>query len=132
VSQTQAPHHAFEAFVAAHGIATMAISKTANHSLPDDAVPLSQAARSIGGGIHTSTLHRWARKPLRRCPGMTLPIYPVGGRDFVSMRELREFLAAADPRQSAPERRSPTPLQLARRGDDRRRRADDVLNQEGI
>jgi len=110
----------------------MAISQTPDRCLPDDAVPLSQAARSIGGGIHVSTLHRWARKPLRRCPGTTLPIYPVGGRAFVLLRELREFLAAIDPRRSAPEQRPPTPRQLARRGDDRRTHADNVLDQEGI
>lgn len=110
----------------------MAISQTPDRSLPDDAVPLSQAARSIGGGIHVSTLHRWARKPLRRCPGKTLPIYPVGGRDFVSLRDLWEFLAAIDPRRSAPEQRAPTPRQLARRSDVRRGSADELLDTEGI
>lgn len=118
--------------MAAHGFAPMANRPFRDGYLPDDAVPLSQAARSIGGGIHVSTLHRWARKPLRRCPGTRLPIYPVGGRDFVSLRELHEFLAAIDARRPAPENKSATPRQLSRRTAARRGNADDVLDREGI
>lgn len=114
------------------GFAKMASRSTRSRCLPDDAVPLSQAARSIGQGLHVSTLHRWARKPLRRCPGVVLPVYAVGGRDFVSLRELRNFLAAIDARRARPPSRELTPRQLRRGTNDRRKEADELLDREGF
>ncbi len=49
------------------------------------------AAILPGGGVNLSTLHRWRQKGIR---GHFLPTILVGGRRFVSLKGLEEFLSA--------------------------------------
>lgn len=58
-----------------------------------DFLPLAQAAKQLPGHPSTSTLRRWRREGVA---GTKLQCLRVGGRWFVSIAALEEFVAATD------------------------------------
>jgi Protein of unknown function (DUF1580) len=52
---------------------------------------LREAAESLPGGTHTSTLHRWRRLGVR---GHKLETVVIGGRRFTSREALQRFAQA--------------------------------------
>ena len=57
----------------------------------DGLMPLSEAARSLPGRPHVSTLHRWR---IRGVQGVKLETVRIGGRRFTSLEALERFSAS--------------------------------------
>ena len=54
-------------------------------------ITLSDAAKSLPGRPHTSSLYRWHRKGVR---GIKLETWLVGGRRYTTLDALEQFIAA--------------------------------------
>lgn len=68
-------------------------SETIETPSPDDEhLTLAQAAATLPGRPHLSTLHRWRLRGVR---GVRLQTCLVGGRRFTTRRWLSEFCAAS-------------------------------------
>lgn len=65
--------------------------------LDSERMSLSKAARRVG--VHTGTLWRWA---LSGVGGRKLVTVKIGGRRFVLVRDLEEFLEAANSNSASP------------------------------
>jgi len=57
----------------------------------DNVVSLREAAKLLPGNPHVSTLHRWRSIG---CRGVKLRAIKIGGRYFLSLDALQEFVAA--------------------------------------
>jgi len=73
-----------------------------------DYITLAEAAKRLPGRPHVSTLHRWRTRGLH---GVKLRTTKIGGRRFVTIEDLEEFIdqvtAAADKTPpAAPHRRA--------------------------
>ena len=70
----------------------MRSEKIETPSSDDEHLTLAQAAATLPGRPHLSTLHRWRLRGVR---GVRLRTCLVGGRRFTTPRWLREFCAAS-------------------------------------
>lgn len=90
-------------------------------------ISLTEAAKSLPGRPHVSTLWRWVREGRR---GVRLETVAVGGRRFTSREALRRFVdrvsASHDSEFSSPKVADHGP------SDHRRRTANEVLDRDGV
>ena len=63
----------------------------ANPSQVENMISLVEAARSLPGRPHASSLYRWCRKGVR---GVKLQTWLVGGRRYTTIAALEQFIAA--------------------------------------
>ncbi|QDV74290.1 DUF1580 domain-containing protein [Botrimarina mediterranea] len=70
----------------------MRSESTEKPSPDDEHLSLAEAAKTLPGRPHLSTLHRWRLRGIR---GVRLKTCLVGGRRYTTPRWLREFIAAS-------------------------------------
>jgi len=82
----------------------------ANPSQVENMISLVEAARSLPGRPHASSLYRWCRKGVR---GVKLQTWLVGGRRYTTIAALEQFIAAT----TAAADGEPVPTRTTRRRD---------------
>ena len=95
-----------------------------------DAVPVQDVPRILprqpnGKKVHLSTLYRWLTRGRR---GMRLPSFLVGGRRYVHLEDLYDWIDRLTQDATPPQDFSPpTPRQRQRQQAQTRRRVEEIL-----